>query len=358
MFFFIINNFKNLFFLLYNSIKYIKNALYCTFIIGLLLGPGKIIFSFLACSLGAHWLILLFAILLIVINILLRSGLENKSAVISLKGICIPLSIILFLWLMHHFNFLGGEPALYASCLTVLPDWDEIASKMVNFSFPYVNSGQMAVAGKAGSLEVELKKNMSKLIPTSLLMEGEESGSRKRANPDTDSGIAGPSKKVKVTISPSPLDNSNVPTKLYSLAGKSIIDWYPEAKDYKGPEGFTLRKDENGFEYIPCPRQPGLHCIGSSGSISYKPDRAIDKATILDPEDIFSKGWCTDGSRSNQPTASRAADVLLTARVNKQVTISNSMFDTPKIKEFVMAAGGGKSDVLTYRLIIALRISK
>lgn len=73
---------------------------------------------------------------------------------------------------------------------------------MDNFSFPSVNHGEMAVAGKAGSQEVKLEKSISRLIPTSLLMEEEGSGSRKRPNPDTDSGIAGPSKKVKVTISP------------------------------------------------------------------------------------------------------------------------------------------------------------
>lgn len=357
MFFFMINKSKS-FFSVYNNRAYIKKVLYYSFVVGLLLAPGRLTFAFLASQLALSWLIIIFSLLLIIISLLLRAGLENKPAVISLKAFCLPLFIILFIWLMLYFNFIGGESAIYVSCLTALPDWDEIGYKMESFLSPSVNNGQMALAGGAGSEGIKLEKGINKLIPSSLLMEGESSGSRKRPYPDTDSGTAGPSKKAKVTVLPPSTGNFNVPPKLYTLKGLSIISSFPEAKTYRGVEGYNLAVDKKGFEYIPCPKVEGPHQIGSSGFISYKPDRAIDKATIWDPECLFLRGWCSDGSQSNQPTASRVADVLLAAKANGQSDLSNSMFDVPLVKEFVMAAGGNISDYLSYRLIIALRLSK
>lgn len=186
MFFFIIKKFQKLFSYLYNNIGLIISALYYPFVIGLLLGPGRWTFSFLASQLGLPGLIYLFAILLIVINLLLRSGLENKSPAISLKAFCIPWFILFSIWIMYYLNFLGINSATNASYLTILLDWVEIFGKMDNFFTPSVINGQMATAGGAGSKEILLEKGLKKLIPSSMSMDGQ--GNRNILH-DTGTGV-------------------------------------------------------------------------------------------------------------------------------------------------------------------------
>lgn len=68
------------------------------------------------------------------------------------------------------------------------------------------------------------------------------------------------------------------------------MDRFPEGKIYRGSREFEVKQDEKGYEYIPCPRDGGIYEIGSSGFISYKSDRSIDKATIIDSDNIFLRG--------------------------------------------------------------------